>query len=235
MARDTTEPLTDTDFADLDAITEDVPYTPQLVGHLLHRICSHYQNPEILELACGYGKITPYLASAAESRNGSVRAIDHKYELWEGKSAEDRVEEAELSDVCDFTFGVDARWYILELLLQQPGEWIDVVYLDLSHTIEIDAFVALAVWNHLRPGGVLVFDDLDWKPDEHGSEKIQNQTNRPQVQQMQMLFKYICQQPSVGDHTTWGGEKLNWRWGFIQKAKEEETDDQSLSEIIANF
>lgn len=223
------------DFENLDAITKDVPYTPQLAGHLMHRIITHYRNPEVLELACGYGKITPYLGKAADAVNGRVRAIDHEYQTWEGKSPVDRVHEAGVGDVCDFTFDVDARWYTLDLLRDQPGRWIDFVYLDLSHTIEIDAFVALAVWTHLRPGGIVVFDDLDWSPGEHGTETDQNRTNRPNTQQMQILFDYIRQQPDVGDQTTWGEKELNWRWGFIQKMRDADADVPTVSDIIEDF
>jgi len=223
------------DFTKLDEITKDVPWTPQRVGHLFYQVVSQYHEPEVLELACGYGKMTPYLAKAAESRDGRVRTSDHKIRKWEGKSAVDRIEEAGLSEVCEFTFGQDARWYTLNLVSDRPGEWIDFAYLDLSHTIEIDAFVALAVWTHLHPGGILVFDDLDWIPQEHGTEKDENRTNRPAARQMQILFDYIRELPNVGGQATWGAEEMNWRWGFIQKTRESETDAPVLSDLVETF
>lgn len=222
-------------FENLDEITDDVPWTPQRVGHLLHRFVSHYDSPEVLELACGYGKITPYLAKAAESRDGRVRASDHKRRTWEGKSAVDRIEEAGLSDVCEFSFGQDARWYTLDLVRNRPVEWIDFVYLDLSHTIEVDAFVALAVWTHLNPGGIIVFDDLDWTPQGHGIETDENRTNRPEVQQMQILFDYIGSLPDVGARTTWGAEEMYWRWGFIQKTRKRQADGPILSRVFEDL
>ena len=235
MNNENRDNLGEDDLTDIDKITEDVPYTPQRVGHLLHQFVTYYENPEVLELACGYGKITPYLAKAADSRGGKVRASDHKVRTWEDKSAVDRIEDAGLSEVCEFTFGQDARWYTLDLFGDQPGEWVDFVYFDLSHTIEVDAFVALAVWTHLSPGGIIVLDDLDWSPQEHGDDKDESRTSRPEAKQMEILFNYISELPQVGDHQTWGSEEMYWRWGFIQKAREAEADGPVLSQVLENF
>lgn len=226
---------TGANLEEIDAITEGVPWTPQRVGYLLSQLVRQYHTPEVLEVACGYGKITPYLAHAAATRDGLVRATDHKRRIWEGKSAVDRVEEAGFGDVCEFAFGEDARWYTLDLISDRPGEWINLVYLDISHTIEIDAFVALAVWTHLSPGGIVVFDDLDWTPREHGTETDERRTNRPEVKQMELLFDYLCELPDVSANRTWGAEEMHWRWGFIQKARDSEADGPVLSQVLDDF
>jgi len=118
-------------------------------------------------------------------------------------------------DVCEVTLGEDARWYLLDLFDKKPGCWIDIAYVDAAHTIEVDAFVALSLWTHLRPGGLLIFDDLDWVPGKHGESE--RGYSRPSVSHVRLLFNYIAKLSAVAHATEWGREEMGWTWGFVQK------------------
>lgn len=202
-------------LSELDAETEGVPYTISEVCHELHDIVIHMNEPKVLEIACGYGKATPYLASAAAITGGHVYAVDHQRRKWEGDTVRDRLQRMDLLENCSLTIGQDARWYIFDLLRTDSGKWIDFVYFDLSHTLEVDAFVALAAWNHLCPGGIMIFDDLDWIPAEHSSSDLE--TERPNIKQIGELFEYLAERPEVGQHGTWGQDTFNWTWGILRK------------------
>lgn len=217
----------------LDEICNEIPFTHQRACHLLYHLVTRFSQPEVVEVACGYGKATIYLAAAAKLQEGFVRSVDLDKPLWEGKSAKDLLHQAELMDVCDINFGLDARWYLLELFSQRPGLWIDLAYIDATHTIEVDSFVALALWTHLRPGGILVFDDLNWIPMIH-AENVNN-FSAPDVGHVKIIFEYIKMLADVEDSAEWGGEEVEWVWGFLRKRDSSTLRDLSLQKLIKSL
>jgi predicted O-methyltransferase YrrM len=174
-----------------------------------------FSKPEVVEVACCYGKTTLYLAAAAKRQDGFVSCVDIAEYLWEGRSAADLLRQADLLDICRITFGRDARWYLLDLLRQRPGQWIDLAYLDLTHTVEVDSFAALALWTHMRPGGILVFDDLNWVPAVHGS--VYKDLSEPNISNVQVIFDYISGLSDAAERAEWGQEEVAWRWGLLRK------------------
>jgi predicted O-methyltransferase YrrM len=201
----------------IDLATEGVwSWTDELVCHLMFDLTMTYERPQVLEVACAYGKATAYLAVAAQERGGFLRAVDLMPHVWEGRTANDLVRELGAAAACDITLGCDARWYLLDLLKDAPDEWLDIGFLDASHTVEVDAFVALAMWTHLAPGGIMIFDDLDWTPAAQGESDVTY--SRPTTSHVRAIFDYIRALSNATDALEWGGEQLGWPWGFVQKA-----------------
>jgi predicted O-methyltransferase YrrM len=207
-----------------------VPYTRNRVCHRLFRTVALFPNPEVVEVSCGYGKATIYLAAAAKATGGFVRAVDSDRRAWQNNTVEDLLKLLNLSDVCDVNLDEDARWYLLDLLTARPGYWIDVAYVDASHTVEVDAFVALALWTHLRPGGVIVFDDLDWIPAVHGPGHMR--CRRPAIGNVRAIYDYIRQLPLVREAIEWGEAEVEWTWGVIMKREESVRRPTSVHDAI---
>lgn len=198
----------------LDAANLTVPHTHSRACHLLYHLVSTIEQPNVLEVACCYGKATVYLAAAAKQHGGRVRCVDQEAWLWEEKSVLDRLRDANLLDACDVTLGCDARWYLLDLFRKAPGQWIDLAYIDAAHCVEVDSFIALATWMHLKPGGIIAFDDLDWIPAAHGAPDF----SRPEVSHVRAIFDYIGTLTDVEDRAFWGQKEVEWTWGFVRKA-----------------
>ena len=219
------------DLKNLDTLSDGTPHTNTLACHLLYYLVSSLDKPEVLELACGFGKATIYLAAAAKRQGGFLRSNDLSEFLWKGQSVKDLLAKSNLSDVCEITFNKDARWYLLDLLRGKPMFWIDLAYLDLSHTVEVDSFVALALWTHLRPGGIIAFDDLDWVPMDYGYTK---NVAEPTKSNVQIIFNYIGNLPDVGQNAIWGHEEIGWRIGLLQK-RTLEYNKLDLLDLIQQF
>lgn len=217
----------------LDRISEDVPHTLTRACHLLYHLVSRFSKPEVVEVACCYGKATLYLAAAAKHKGGFVNCVDIAEYMWKGKSAVDLLRQASLLGVCRITFGRDARWYLLDLFQHRMGQWIDLAYLDLTHTVEVDSFVALALWTHIRPSGIMVFDDLDWVPAVHGVAN--KDLSDPNVSNVQVIYDYISSMPDVDERMEWGKKEVNWRWGIIRKKCVHETDAPPIEQLIRGF
>jgi predicted O-methyltransferase YrrM len=128
---------------------------------------------------------------------------------------EDLLKMAEVDAVCDIHLDSDARWFLLDLFSHNPRLQLDFAYIDCTHTVEVDAFVTLCAWMHLRPGGLLVFDDLDWVPAYHGPSAIKY--SRPEVKHVRAIYDYIRSLADADDACEWGEEELEWPWGFVRK------------------
>jgi predicted O-methyltransferase YrrM len=200
----------------LAELTDGVPHTARAGCEFLYETATGYQRPQILELCCGYGKATAYLAAAAQATGGFLWTADLQTREWEGHTATDLVAAIGASASCEIEYGVDARWYALSLFSWRPSRWLDLVFLDANHSVEVDGFLALAAWTHLRPGGVLIFDDLDWTAARYGP-KLKGRTHRG-VSHSKLLFDYVRQLGDVASATTWGEAEQHWRWGVVRKA-----------------
>ena len=201
---------------ELAEITDNVPYTQPVACEFLFDLVATFDRPEVLEVCCAYGKATAYLAAAVHLGRGHLHAVDNVCRQWNGRSAEELVTVIGAQDSCDIVYGKDARWFLLELFTARPGEWVDLAFLDASHSVEVDAFLALALWTHLSPGGLLLLDDLDWTAAQHAPE-ARRRTKR-KIPHVRVLYDYLCQQNGVGGATIWGTAEQEWPWGIVQKS-----------------
>lgn len=199
----------------VDKLTEGVPWSHVRACHLLFDLALAFDQPDILEVSCCYGKATAYLATAARLRAGFLRAVDNLRPVWEGRDAADLVTELNVTRWCDLTFEVDARWWLLELFTAHPGEWIDLAFVDASHAVEVDSFIALAAWTHLKPGAVLVFDDLNWTAANFGVDPWPY--SRPDASHVRTMYDYIRGLPDVDQAAEWGAEEIEWPLGLVRK------------------
>lgn len=208
-------PATTALLSQVDLLTQTVPWTTRPACHLLYRLAVETRSCQILEISTGYGKTTTYLAAAASVNGGLVQSVDIKTRSWKGRAPDDLIREAGLRKHCNLTREMDARWFIVDLFTKRPGCWIDMAFLDASHTIEADAFLALGLWTHLRPGGVLVMDDLQWTQHKHG--EVTRRSSRPKVRHVRCLFEYLKRMPNAAKSAEWGHEQIRWPYGIIQK------------------
>ncbi len=217
----------------IDTVTGSVPWTSPSVCHLLFDLVASFSQPQILEVSCGYGKATAYLAAAARLGGGLVRCVDIERPQWRGRTAEDLVAAVEARDSCQVTLACDARWYLLDLLTLLPGHWIHLAYIDASHTVEVDSFVALAAWTHLRPGGILVFDDLNWVPERNGSSG--STYSRPASGHVRALYDYVRGLPWVDEARQWDRDSVQWPLGLVRKHGPGVRSGCGISELLARL
>ncbi|WP_157488933.1 class I SAM-dependent methyltransferase [Pseudofrankia sp. DC12] len=209
----------------LDEVTRGVPYSHDRVCHLLFDLVMTFESPTVVEVAYAYGKATAYLASAAQAVRGQLHAVDRVEPQHLGRTAQDLLAALDLETSCTLAKGEDARWYLVDLVRNRVP-FLDLVYIDASHTLEVDGFLVFAAWAYLKPGGILVLDDLDWVPAQHATDL--GTFSRPSTAHIQELYSMVCRLPDVESFLTWGEREVEWTWGLIRKSG----GDSSLADLM---
>lgn len=147
--------------------TESIPHMSFAEGQELTSFVLDNRLYRILELGFCHGVSTCYFAAALDRvGQGHITTID----LDSARSNVPNV------DQLLGTLGLHARatvyyeptsyvWRLMLMLRQQPIPEFDFCYVDGAHNWFTDGFAFFLVDRLLRPGGWIVFDDLDWTYD----------------------------------------------------------------------
>jgi predicted O-methyltransferase YrrM len=185
-----------------------VPFTDPDLGQVLYRFVRAAGVRGVLELGTGHGGSTSWLAAAlAAGVGGRVTTIDRAA----------RPEPAELLArlrLDGFVDIVHARgsytWELMRLIESRVVEGgcrplFDLCFVDGAHTWDTDGLAFFLVEKLLRPGGWVVFDDLDWtfatSPSLRDSELVRSlpdeERTTPQVGRVFTLL--VRQHPGFGE------------------------------------
>ena len=130
---------------------------PAEVGRLLYILARSTGAKRIVEFGTSFGISTIYLACAARENGG--RVITSELSVKKAKKAAQHLTEAGVRDVVDIREG-DAR----VTLAAMDGN-VDLLFLDGWKDLYLP--VLKTVEPHLRPGALVVADDLDIFPEAH--------------------------------------------------------------------
>src|SRR6266481_894751 len=146
----------DSDLADL--FTEAFLPVPREMGELLYILARSQSSRTIVEFGTSFGISTIYLASAVRD-NGGGRVITTELNTNKARRARENLDEAGLADLVEIREG-DAL-----LTLRDLDAWIDMLLLDGWKNLYLP--VLRCVESRLRPGALVIADDLDIFPEAH--------------------------------------------------------------------
>ena len=157
----------------------DAPYMTFEQAEAITNFITDKHVETILELGFAHGVSTCYMAAAlSELGRGSIVTID----LELTRDATPNVEElldrvGERDRVSVFYEPTSYTWRLMRFLEEDPTPRFDLCYLDGAHTY-VDALAFFLVDRLLRPGGWVIFDDLNWtyatSPVMKDSELVRN-------------------------------------------------------------
>ena len=118
----------------------------------------------ILELGFCHGVSTCYFAAALDKvGNGHITTIDLESARNENPNIELLLSDLNLRKyVTIFYEPTSYVWRLMIMLEKDPMPQFDLCYIDGAHNWFTDGFAFLLIDKLLRPGGWVVFDDLDW-------------------------------------------------------------------------
>jgi predicted O-methyltransferase YrrM len=191
----------------------------------------------ILELGFRHGVSTCYMAGALdEIGGGRITTID----LAGARDAEPNVlgllEALGLSSYVTAYFEPTSYTWRLMKMLEEGGEpKFDLCYIDGAHDWSTDGFAFFLVDRLLEPGGLIIFDDLDWtyakSPALRESEKVrqmpEDERSLPQIRQVFELL--VMTHPGYGDFMEKGG------WAYARKKSGSDVSGQVRLEKLVVY
>jgi predicted O-methyltransferase YrrM len=201
-----------------------IPIMPPEDGKLLYDFVLNNPVEEILELGFLHGVSTCYMAAALQEKGkGKILTIDCKeindlkpsiHELLEKTCLGKYVEPvyANTSYTWELMIIIEGRTYENKC---QP--LYDFCFIDGAHSWAVDGFAFFLVEKLLKPGGWLLFDDLDWsysmsqglKDTDLVKNMPDDEKNTPQIERVFSLL--------VAQHPEFTNFKVQKRFGWAQK------------------
>ncbi|MBE0568691.1 MAG: class I SAM-dependent methyltransferase [Deltaproteobacteria bacterium] len=143
---------------------ESVPYMGLRQAEIVKRIINEYKFKNALEIGFYHGKSSVLIASIFEEM-GEGHLLTYDVE-----SARDREPNIiQLLDAYNLSHRVTPvfcrrsyTWELAKLLKNSTGPVFDFCYLDGGHTWDCTGYGFFLIDLLLKPGGIIIFDDMDW-------------------------------------------------------------------------
>lgn len=164
-------------FDKVESSFANLKYMHQPQATLMRKFIIKHDLREILEIGFFHGKSSAYFAAILEDLGrGHLLTID----LWNAESREPNI-----NDVLS-TLGLSRRvtpvfaersytWELAKLIQADPRPRFDLCYFDGGHTWDATGFGFALVDMLLKPGGWIIFDDMEWTIDS----AMRNRDNMP--------------------------------------------------------
>jgi predicted O-methyltransferase YrrM len=198
---------------------EGVPHMTFQQAQAMRDVILQNRFKNLLELGFRHGVSTCYMAAVLdELGGGKITTID----LDTARDAQPNID-ALLADlglarlVTVFYEPTSYTWRLMKMLEEDPSPRFDFCYIDGAHDWATDGFAFFLVDRLLRPGGLILFDDLDWKyessPALRHSDKVrlmpQDEKSTAQVRKVYELL--------VKSHPAYGDFVVRNDWAFARK------------------
>jgi predicted O-methyltransferase YrrM len=152
------------DLETVDKATKGIPHMLPADARELTSFILDNQLFRILELGFCHGVSTSYFAAALDSAGqGHITTVDLESARSNTPNIDHLLNALGLrTHVTVFYEPTSYVWRLMLMLREQPIPQFDFCYVDGAHNWFTDGFAFLLVDKLLRPGGWIVFDDLDW-------------------------------------------------------------------------
>lgn len=141
-----------------------VPYMTHGQAKRMRDFMLRIEPADVLEIGFHKGRSSCYIASVLEEMGrGHLTTIDRRGALEHDPSIHDTLSRTGLAHRVTPIFAERSyTWELGRMIRSDPRPAFDLCYFDGGHTWDMTGFGLLLVDALLRPGGWIVFDDLDW-------------------------------------------------------------------------
>ena len=143
---------------------DDLPYMDHEQALVLRDLIHEENARDILEIGFYQGKSSAYIAAVLEDRgDGSLTTLDRDYARDKEPNIDTVLETMGLSHrVTPIYCFRSYTWELQRLINAQFRPQFDMCYFDGGHNWDTTGFGVLLVDMLLRPGGLLLLDDMEW-------------------------------------------------------------------------
>lgn len=182
----------------------------QTIGNFIHK----YNISSILELGFYHGVSTCYMAAILEEMGrGSIVTIDLHSAKQRQPNIEQLLEKFGYQAIVQYYYEpVSYNWRLMKLIESQEKTF-DFCYLDGGHDWYNTGLAFFLVDKLLRPGGWIIFDDLDWTM-EHIEAKwaVRKPLEERVTPQVRKVWELL-----VKPHPNYINFFEQDGWGYVQK------------------
>ena len=151
------------------SIVKNIPFMNPVQWKGIFNLILKYDINNILELGFAHGTSTCYMAAALdEKKTGHIITIDHTRAKNRSPNIEELLKISKLSKYVKPIYAHSTyNWELMKLIEKNTQNGIceptfDFCYLDWSHNFQIDVCAFFLVDKLLKPGWIILFDDIDW-------------------------------------------------------------------------
>lgn len=143
---------------------DDLEYMSHPEGMLMRDLIVQHDARDILEIGFFHGKSSAYFAAILEDLGrGQLVTIDRETARQREPNIEQVLSALDLGHrVTPIYVQRSYTWQLGKMIRAAPRPQFDLCYFDGGHTWDPTGFGFLLVDMLLRPGGYIVFDDLEW-------------------------------------------------------------------------
>jgi predicted O-methyltransferase YrrM len=151
-----------------DSVTEKlgtVKFMDATAGSVMRDMILENGAKSLLEIGFCSGKSSAYMGATLEDRGGDghLTTIDRRQARKNDPDIHTTLATVGLTHRVTPIFAYRSyTWEIAKMLKQDPRPQFDLCYFDGGHTWDLTGFGLLLVDMLLRPGGLIVIDDLNW-------------------------------------------------------------------------
>jgi predicted O-methyltransferase YrrM len=203
----------------IHSIIGDVPYMRLDQADKIRNLIIKEKLQSVLELGFFHGVSTCYIAGAvAELEGGKVTCIDLVKAQGAKPNVEQLLESVGLRDIVNVYFEPTSyTWRLMKMIEENQKPIFNLCYLDGAHNWFVDGFAFFLVDRLLKPGGWIIFDDINWtyaeSPSMRDLDEVMampvDERTTPQVRKVYDLL--------VKQHPSYGNFRLDGDWAYAQK------------------
>jgi predicted O-methyltransferase YrrM len=151
-------------FDDITRMFGDLPHMKEAQASVLRDLIEEEDAHNILEIGFFQGKSSAYIAAILEDRgSGRLVTIDQLAARDRNPNIVSVLSQAGLSGRVDPVFSDRSyTWELQRMIRQSPRPVFDLCYFDGGHQWDNTGFGVLLVDMLLKPGGIIVLDDMNW-------------------------------------------------------------------------
>jgi predicted O-methyltransferase YrrM len=210
--------MADSDLTRVEELVGDLPNMTRRQAERMKTLIVDSDAREVLELGCGHGVSTAYIAVALSATNGSLVTIDLDAARQRKPNVEELLERVQQRERVTVHYEPTCyTWRLMKLLEEEPRPRFDLCYIDGAHSWFVDGLAFFLVDRLLKPGGWIVFDDLDWTfagsstlADRDDIRRMpDDERTQPQVRKIYELL--------VKPHPSYSNFRVEDGWALAQK------------------
>lgn len=186
----------------------------------LERFIKSRNLSDLLELGFAHGVSSCYMATMLkDSGKGHLTTIDLSSAYYRKPNIEELLNKLDLQDYVSVYYEYESyNWRLMKFIEENDSPIFDFCYIDGAHDWNVDGFAFLLVDKLLKPGGWIIFDDMDWSfgssPSMKNIDRVKNMPddvkNTPHIATVFNLL--VKTNPNYCNF-----EVTDFGWGIAQK------------------